>query len=278
MANNDRELPLEGLMPFLDHLEELRRRLFYCAIAIAVGGLVAFAVFSIPGFDPIGYLTSPATRYLHGAKLVYLHPGEAFQTMLDVGFAIALVVASPVIGYQLWGFVAPAMYAKEKRIALPVVMGVVVLFVTGVVLAFTLILPLTLRFLLGVEANATPMITLSEYMGFAIYMCMAFGAAFELPIVLMGLTAIGIVTPAFLAKWRRYALVGVLIAATFITPDPTSMFVIALPLYGLYELSIWLSRMVFRWRERRENENNDDDEPPPDGPQRTEPLRLSAPL
>lgn len=264
-------------MPFFEHLEELRQRLFRCAAAFAVGLVVAAILFYIPGFDIVAELARPITPYLHGQKLVYTHPGDAFQIAIDVAFSVAFVVALPVILYQLWGFISPAMYEHERRVALPVVLGIVALFICGVVMAFMLILPLTLRFLIGVETGAmTPMITATEYFGFAIYMCMAFGAAFELPIVIMGLTAIGIVKPDFLAKYRRYAIVGGLVAGGFITPDPTSMFVIAIPLYALYELGIFLSRMVYRWRLRREEADEQGEQPPPSGG-RGEPRRLGAP-
>jgi sec-independent protein translocase protein TatC len=254
-------------MPFLDHLEELRHRLFYCAIAVAVGAAVAVVLFKfIPGFDVIRFLSKPITPYLPNGKLQTLHPGDAFQIVLDAGFAVAMVVASPVIIYQIWGFISPALYSHEKKVVVPVIFGIVFLFISGVVIAFTLILPLTIKFLMGVETQAfNQNITASDFFGFEIFLCVAFGAAFELPIVLMGLTAIGLVTPMFLAKYRRFAIVGALIAGTFITPDPTSMVVIALPLYFLYELSIILSRSVYKWRLRREN-GEDDNSRPPDPP------------
>jgi len=254
-------------MPFLEHLEELRQRLFYCALALAVGAVVAVILFKfIPNFDVITFLSEPITKQLHGQKLMYTHPGDAFQIVLDAGFVVAFVIASPVIIYQVWGFISPALYAHEKKIVVPVILGIVFLFICGVVMAFTIILPLTLNFLIGVETDSLkPMITASEYFGFAIYMCVAFGAAFELPIVLMGLTALGLVTPMFLAKYRRFAIVGALVAGTFITPDPTSMIVIAIPLYFLYEASIILSKSVYRWRKRRE-EGGDDPPPPPPPP------------
>lgn len=260
-------------MSFLDHLEELRQRLFWCAGAFAIGGVIAFILFTqIPNFDVIEFLARPITPYLHGAKLIYTHPGDAFQIVLDAGFAVAFVFATPVILYQLWGFVSPAMYSHEKKLVLPVLAGIVVLFICGVALAFTLILPLTLRFLVSVESTALqPMISASEYFGFAIYMCLAFGAAFELPIVMMGLTALGLATPMFLAKYRRYAVVGGLVVGGFITPDPTSMFAIAIPMYGLYELSIVLSRMVYRWRIRRESGDEAAPGGPPEPPQPPEP-------
>lgn len=255
-------------------------RLFWCAGAIAAGGIVAAILFNLPGFDVITFLARPVAPYLHGAKLVYTHPSDAFQTVLDAGFALAFVIASPVILYQLWGFVSPAMYAHEKKIVLPVLAGIVALFIAGVALGFLVILPLTLRFLVNVESTAlTPMISASEYFGFAIYMCLAFGAAFELPIVVMGLTALGLVTPAFLGRYRRYAIVGGLIVGGFITPDPTSMVVIALPMYGLYELGIALSKMVYRWRERRSERSEEEirPAPPDDDPTRGAPRRLGAP-
>lgn len=267
-------------MPFLEHLEELRRRLFWCAGALAIGGVVALIVFRLPGFDVIEFLSRPIAPYLHGAKLIYTHPGDAFQIVLDAGFALAFVFASPVILYQLWGFVSPAMYQHEKKIVLPVLAGIVALFVSGVAMAFTLILPLTLDFLVNVESTAlTPMISASEYFGFAIYMCLAFGAAFELPIVMMALTALGLATPMFLAKYRRYAVVGGLIVGGFITPDPTAMFAIAIPMYLLYELSIVLSRMVYRWKHRDEVTSSSEGAPPTEPPDTTdrEPRRLGAP-
>lgn len=289
---------LAAEMSFLEHLEELRTRLFWCAGAFAIGAIIAFLLFTQMhhfgiNFDVIEFLARPITPLLHGQKLIYTHPGDAFQIVLDAGFAVAFVFSLPVILYQLWGFVSPAMYSHEKKLVLPVLAAIVVLFVCGVALAFTLILPLTLGFLVGVESSAlTPMISASEYFGFAIYMCLAFGAAFELPIVMMGLTALGLATPMFLAKYRRYAVVGGLIIGGFITPDPTAMFAIAIPMYGLYELSIILSRSVYRWRRKRE-EGDDvtppgDRRDPPDSPpplppppllppRRAEPRRLGAP-
>ncbi len=270
-------------MAFLDHLEELRQRLFRCAAAFALGAVIAFILFTqLPNFDVIEFLSRPITPYLHGQKLVYLHPGDAFQIVLDAGFALSFIIASPVILYQLWGFVSPAMYSHEKKLVLPVLGGIVMLFIAGVAMAFTVILPMTIHFLVGVESRALqPMIAASEYFGFAIYMCLAFGAAFELPIVIMGLTAIGLTNPTFLAKYRRYAAVGGLIIGSFITPDPTAMFAIAVPMYGLFELSIVLSRMVYRWRRKHEagSEPPSIDPPsnlPPPPPMREEPRRLGA--
>lgn len=238
-------------MPFLDHLEELRGRLFWCAGAIAVGFAIAFVI--LTQVDVIGFLARPIRPLMNGRNLVYTHPGDPFQILIDSAFALALIIASPVIGYQLWGFMSPAMYSHEKKLVLPVLAAVVALFLTGVAIAFFVILPMTLRFLLGVEAGAlTPMITATEYFGFAIYMSLAFGAVFEFPVVILLLSALGLVTPEGMAKGRRFAVVGVLIAGGFVTPDPTSMFIIAGPLYLLYEASIAVSRLVYRRKRKRE--------------------------
>lgn len=260
-------------MPFLDHLEELRQRLFYCAAALAVGIVVTVVLFTmVPGFDIIEILVHPIQAYLPpNTSMMYTHPSDFFQLYLDAGFVASLVVASPVILYQLWGFVSPALYTNERKIAIPVIAGIITLFLAGLTLAYFMVLPMTLNFLIGVGRShldvIKPMIEINEYLGFEIYMCVAFGAAFELPLVLMAFAALGLITPTFLAKYRRYAIVGGLIIGGFITPDPTAMFVIGIPMYGLYELGIFLSRIAYRWRERRERGDDSGSSTPPRVPE-----------
>jgi len=172
---------------------------------------------------------------------------------MDAAFALGAILASPVIGYQAWAFFAPALYEHEKRLVMPVLLGAVALFVAGVALSFYVV-PFTLGFLLNFQTAALePMITATEYFGFAISMSLAFGAVFELPILILGLTALGIVTPAFLTKYRRHAIVLCVVAAAFITPgaDPTSLFALSVPLYLLFELSVTLSKVVYARRARR---------------------------
>jgi sec-independent protein translocase protein TatC len=128
------------------------------------------------------------------------------------------------------------------------------LFIGGVALAFFVVLPLTLRFLLGLQAGAlTPMITASEYFGFAVTMSLMFGIVFELPIAILALTVLGVVTPAMLVQYRRYAVVLCLVVAAFVTPgaDPTSLFALAVPLYLLYEVSVVVATVVYKRRARR---------------------------
>ena len=234
-------------MPFLDHLEELRQRLMRAGGAFVVGVIVAFAI--ITSVDIIGFLQRPIRPYLRGATLVYTHPGDVFGIMIDMAFVLGAIIASPVIAYQLWLFVSPAMLPHEKRMVIPVVAGMLVLFLAGLALSFFIVLPLTMSFLLGLQMGSmTPMITASDYFGFAISMSLMFGVAFELPIAILALTALGIVTPDMLVKFRRHAAVAVLVLSAFVTPgsDPTSLVALAVPLYFLYELSVVMSKALHR--------------------------------
>jgi len=239
-------------MPFLDHLEELRKRLFWIAGAVVVGVVVAFALLS--KLDIIRLLERPILPLLHGQKLIYTHPGTSFHILLNASLALGIVLASPIIIGQLWRFLAPALYAHEKRVVIPVVISMASLFLAGVSLSYFVVLPLTLQFLMSIESTAlTPMISATEYFDFAISMCVAFGVVFEVPIAILALTALGIITPQFLSKYRRHAIVVCLTAAAFITPgaDPYSLFALAIPLYVLYELSVFVAIFAYRKREKR---------------------------
>ena len=239
-------------MPFLDHLEELRKRLFWIAGAVVVGVVVAFALLS--KLDIIRLLERPILPLLHGQKLIYTHPGTSFHILLNASLALGLILASPIIVGQLWRFLAPALYSHEKRIVVPVVLSMVALFLAGVSLSYFLVLPLTLQFLMSIESTAlTPMISATEYFDFAISMCLAFGLVFEVPIAILALTALGIVTPQFLSRYRRHAVVVCLVAAAFITPgaDPYSLFALAIPLYVLYEVSVFVAIFAYRKRQKR---------------------------
>ncbi len=245
--------PPSAEMPFLDHLEELRQRLLRAGAAFIIGVIIAFTV--VTNFDVIGFLQQPIRPYLGGRTLVYTHPGDVFGILLDMAFVLGAIIASPVIAYQIWLFIAPAMHPHEKRMVIPVLAGMLLLFIAGVALSFFVVLPLTMSFLLGLQAGAlTPMITAADYFGFAVSMSLMFGVAFELPIAILALTALGIVTPDMLVKFRRHAVVAVLAVSAFVTPgaDPTSLIALAIPLYFLFELSVVLSRALNRRKLKRE--------------------------
>lgn len=262
-------------MPILAHLEELRRRLFICAIAVLVGALVAYVIFTqIPGLDVLDYMARPAKEAL-GSELVFHGAMDIFKMSLNAGFVIALIVASPVIFYQLWAFVAPAMYAREKKVVIPVIFSAVSLFIIGVAIGFYLVVPMTLDFFLGFETGAAvPLLTLKEFISLEIWVCVGMGTAFQLPIVILILSAIGIVTPQMLKKFRRYAIVGVLIVSAAIMPDPTTMLLMWIPLYSLYEISILVSGMVYKWRQKRDSDDDDEEDEVVGIPSRAEPRRL----
>src|SRR5687767_12905375 len=173
-------------MPFLDHLEELRIRLLWSLGAVTVGVIVAF--FLISKIDVIALLERPILPFISGRKLIYTHPGDPFGIVMKTAFILGLMLALPMILYQVWAFLSPALYRHEKRIAIPVFISATLLFMVGVGLSYFVVLPLSLRFLLSFQAGALePMISASEYFGFAISMSLAFGAVFELPILVLAL-------------------------------------------------------------------------------------------
>jgi len=242
-------------MPFLEHLEELRWRLFRIAIAVALGVGVSFALLVTKQIDVVEVLARPIQPYLTG-KLIVTHPADLFDVVVDISLTLGLILASPVIVWQIWGFLSPALYGHEKKVVIPSLVGAAILFLAGMALAYVYVLPVTFRFFLSFQTeSATVMPALGEYMGFVIAMCLAFGAAFELPIVIMLLTALGLVQPAFLAKFRRHAVVGCMVAAAIITPgsEITSLLALSTALYLLYEVSITLSRVIYARREKRIN-------------------------
>jgi sec-independent protein translocase protein TatC len=238
-------------MPFLDHLEELRWRIIWSLAALVVGVIVAF--FVVIKLNLLTWMQGPMLPYLHGHRLVYTHPGDGFSILMQTAIIVGIVIALPVIIYQIWAFLAPALHRHEKRVAVPVILGIVLLFIAGAALAWFFVLPMTLKFMSGIGDEAfDQMITASEYFGFVTSMVMAMGAVFELPIVILVLSAFGLVTPQFLSKFRRHAIVGSYLAAAIITPGDLFVTSVALmiPLYLLYELSIILSFLVFRKRQR----------------------------
>jgi len=181
------------------------------------------------------------------------HPGGGFSIMMQTAIILGVVLALPVVIYQAWLFLAPALHRHEKKVVLPVIIGAVALFICGALLAWYFVLPMTLRFLTSMGDEAfDQMISANEYFGFVTSLVLAMGAVFELPIAILALSALGLVTPQFLSKFRRHAVIGSYLVAAVITPGDLFVTSVALmiPLYLLYELSIGLSWLVFRKRQR----------------------------
>ena len=231
--------------PLMDHLIELRRRLIWSFVALGA----AFALclnFAEPIF---GFLVQPLLKAGQG-KLIYTDIFEAFFVNLKVAFFSALMLSFPVLATQLWRFVAPGLYANEKRAFLPFLLLTPILFTGGAALAYYVAMPIALHFLLGFEGNvggveqeALPAI--GNYLSFVTRFLFGFGVAFLLPILLMLLERAGIVTRGQLKAGRRYAIVGAFaIAAVLTPPDVLSQFLLAVPLMLLYEfalVAIWFT-------------------------------------
>jgi sec-independent protein translocase protein TatC len=242
-----------GEMHFLDHLEELRGRLFWCAGAILLGMIIAFTL--LTKVQIITLVAEPIAPYLEGEKLMYTNPGAQLTILMQASFVIGLLLAAPVVIYQLWGFISPAMYRHEKRIVVPVIVAAIVLFATGLTVAFKYILPITLKFLFT-DINLgglKPMIAANEYFSFAFMLCAAFALVFELPVVISLLSLFGVVTAERLGSWRRFAAVAAVVVGAFIAPDPSSMLMLAVPFYLLYEISIGVAFFIQRAKKRKKD-------------------------
>ena len=239
-------------MPFLDHLEELRGRLL--KVVVAVGICVALSFVLVTKFDLIGLLGQPILPYLAGKKLIFTHPGDSFSIVMQVSFGVGFALAAPVLLYQLWAFLSPALYKHEKKVVVPLLFSATCLFMVGASMAYFVVLPFALKFLMEFQTAALePMITARDYFDFATSLSLSMGAVFELPILLVGLTALGIITPTQLRTYRRHAAVASFGAAAIITPGDliTTTVMLMVPLYCLYEVSIIASTIVFARRERR---------------------------
>ncbi len=241
-------------MPFLEHLEELRWRLFKCAVAIALGVGVSFALLYSKKLDLYAFLEQPIKPYLK-QPLVVTHVGDLFDIVMDAAITLGLIAASPVIVWQIWGFLSPALYGHEKKVVIPALVSAALLFLAGMALSFYYVLPVTIAFYMSFQGESFQVLqTVEGYIfSLVIPMCLAFGAVFELPVVIALLSALGIVQPQYLSRFRRHALVGCLVAAAIITPgsDPTSLILLTIPLYLLYEASITVSRVISRRRDHR---------------------------
>jgi sec-independent protein translocase protein TatC len=252
-------------LTLVEHLDELRKRFTICIVAIAVGVVVA-AVFNDFVFDallwPLDQVKGlPATAY----QITTFSPAEPFMVSLKVWVVVGLLLASPILIWELWAFVGPAFTSTEKRYFYPVVAATTLLFLGGVALAYFLVLPRGLDFLLGFGAgNFNVQNRASDFFTFTALFILAFGIVFELPVVLVLLARVGVIDHKFLRKNRRYAILISAVVAAFITPsqDAFSMLAMFIPLVVLYEISIVVARMIEPKREEsvhREDPDAGDD-------------------
>jgi len=243
----------EDKLPFLEHLEELRKRLIVCAIAIGIGFCITY------GFKEILFeiLTQPLIEVMEtGEKLIFTGIAEAFFTYLKVAFLAGIMLAAPVILYEFWMFVAPGLYGHEKHVMLPIVFLSSFFFIGGALFGYFVVFPVGFKFFLGFASETIrPLPSMREYLSFSATMLLAFGAAFELPLILVFLVRLGIITIDFLKKNRKYAILLIFIAAAILTPpDVVSQIMMAIPLMILYELSI-IGAKIFGKKKSEEDDN-----------------------
>lgn len=232
--------------PLLDHLEELRRRLIYSLIFLVLGMGIAFQ-FRMPLIELIKQPLTYSRLYQQDkVQLVAVNLTDQFMLSLNLSFWAGLALALPFILWQVWAFIAPGLYPSERRWGLPFILGAGLSFLGGAMFGFKLVLPTMIPFLVDFLGGAVEqMQSLAGYIGNVMTFLIAFGLAFEMPILAIVLTRIGLVNHRMLRAGWRFALVGILIAAALITPtpDPGNMLLVAAPLYVLYELSVILSRV-----------------------------------
>ena len=265
-------------MPFLDHLEELRWRILKSLAAILLGAALCLiysdeilgvlaepyegAVSSLERAgpselvqlikswfeketDPTRVVEERTQTVAAERRLQALRPMTWFFVNLQIAIVGGIILGLPIVFYQVWRFVAPGLLEREKQLMLPILALSILCFSVGAMVAYFVVLPLGLRFFLALEPeNMTSQWAVDEYIGFVLRLIMGFGAVFEIPVVTLFLSRIGLVTPAYLRRVRRYAIIIIFaLAAIFTPPDPVSQLMMALPLLLLYEISIWVSKV-----------------------------------
>ncbi len=223
--------------PIIEHLEELRRRLFIVAVSIFVFSILSFFIAN----DIYEILKYPALKYYPDLQFITLSPSSAFFVLMKISLIAGIVFSFPVIFYQTWKFVEPGLLPKEKKLLYPLLGVGIFLFLLGVLFAYFVVLPVALKFLIGIGIDVlkvTPMISIDLYTSFILKLILAFGFLFQLPIVMYILTSLGVVKNETWKRWRKPFLVVAFVLGAIIAPDWMTQTLIALPLILLYEISL----------------------------------------
>lgn len=243
-----------GKMSLFEHLIELRKRLVYSAMAIGIGFVIGFSIAK----KVIDYIVQPMVKALRDAhyndKLIYTHPAGFVNLLITLGFYLGLVIALPVVLYQIWQFIAPGLYKHERKAVLSFILSSVILFLCGIAFGYFILLPYVLKFLISFQGPFEPLISINEYFSLILIVLIGLGVIFELPVLIFCLSLFGIVTPQWLWRNLRYAILVITIVAAIVTPTPdaTTMLVFMAPMVGLYFLGIGVSWMVYRRKRQRE--------------------------
>ena len=239
-------------LTLLEHLRELRRRVFFCVIAILAGSAVSFAFYK----QIIEFLARPARDLDTGAgiELVFIEVTELLSTAVKVSFVAGLVLALPVILYQVVMFVAPGLTGRERRYLFAFMPAALLAFAAGVAFAYYVLTPPALRFLLGFSDVAAPLIRISNFVNLMVRLLFWMGVAFETPLIMYMLAQLGIVSAQQLSRFRRVWVVLAFVLGAIITPtfDPVNQALVAGPLLVLYEVGVLLARIAGRSRRKAE--------------------------
>lgn len=235
-------------MSFLEHLDELRRRLIICTLALLIAFLVCW------NYAPqiFTFLERPIMQLLPpGEKLAYTSLTSPFMLYMKVAFLSSIFIASPIVLLQLWLFIAPGLYPKERYYAIPFIFFATIFFVGGGWFGFDVVFPMACKFFVDIGREFNQVITVDDYFSFASKMILAMGLVFETPILIFFLARLGIVTPQFLLRNFKYAIVAIFIIAAVITPTPdmVTQSALAVPMILLYALGIAISFLFGKKRE-----------------------------
>ena len=245
-----------GEMPFLDHLEELRWRLIKSLVSIVAGIGIGYGL--VTHYDFIAFLKQPINKFLPaGQKLLFTSLMEPFIIQLKLAIAIGCVLALPVILYQVWAFLRPALYHRERRIVMPMTVSAILLFLIGAGLGFYVVMPLAIPVLLSFStASLQPLLTATEYFSLTLAIVLVFGAVFEVPLIMFLLIYMRLISSAFLKKHHRVFIMINAVASALLTPgDLVVMTLIAMiPIQVFYELSILMAIVMEKRRAKQEKE------------------------
>lgn len=248
-ATGNESEPETGKMSFLDHLDELRKRLVHIAISLAVGFVVCW-FFAKRIYD---FLALPISQYLPpGVKLVYTNPTDPFTLYMKVAMLAGVFLTLPFTLFEVWKFISPGLYRKEKRYVVPFIVFSMILFISGAAFSYYIVLPSAFQFLIELGSSFTPMIRIDEYLDLTNTMLLGFGLIFEMPVVVAFLSIFGLVSASFLWKKFQYALVGIVALAAIISPtsDAFNLLLWSAPMVLLYIISIGVAAIIGRRKKK----------------------------
>ncbi len=237
-------------LPLMEHMMALRKVLVIAAYAIVLGSIIGWFISDLT----FAYLATPVTQ-LKDIRFITTTPMEPMLVKFKVSLFIGVVLAFPVLTWQIWSFVLPALKHNERKYLYLIVPSSVILFLAGAALCFYLVMPIGVKFLLfssGGGVQSTPFVTKTSYLSFILTFLLTFGLVFQLPIVLLILVRLGVLSPQTLAQKRRWAILVIIITVAIVTPSPDylTQLLLVVPMYLLYEISIWLGYLVVRSKDK----------------------------